>query len=73
MPQFDLYSFASQVFWFLISFFFLYFYINYFYLLNFSQLFKMRKKLKKLIYSTNDIHASLYLYARFINKIFKKE
>jgi hypothetical protein len=68
MPQFDLYSFAGQVFWLLISFFFLYFFISYYYLLNFSQLFKMRKKLKFLLDNTQE--SVIRLYYRFINKLF---
>ena len=45
MPQFDFYSFPSQVFWTLIGFFIFYFFILKNYIVKFSELFKMRQKL----------------------------
>ena len=45
MPQFDFYSFSSQNFWVLLTFFILYFFILYFYLANFSEMIKIRQKL----------------------------
>lgn len=45
MPQFDFYSFSSQNFWILLSFFIVYFFILYCYLSNFSELLKFRQKL----------------------------
>ena len=45
MPQFDFYSFSSQNFWVLLSFFTLYFFILYFYIANFSEMIKIRQKL----------------------------
>jgi F0F1-type ATP synthase membrane subunit b/b' len=72
MPQFDLYSFAGQSFWFLITFFFLFFYINYFYLLNFSQVFKIRRKLVAI--SKNDClkpEKKSFLYSCYLTKMVK--
>ena len=45
MPQFDFYSFSSQVFWSLSGFFIFYFFILRFYLPNLSEVLKFRKKL----------------------------
>jgi len=45
MPQFDAYSFSSQVFWTLTGFYFFYFFGLLFYLTKLSPLFTMRQKL----------------------------
>ena len=48
MPQFDFYSFPSQVFWTITGFLFFYFFILKYYIVKFSELFKMRQKLYNL-------------------------
>ncbi len=45
MPQFDFYSFASQVFWIILGFFLFYFFILKYYLVYFTEIYKMRNKL----------------------------
>ena len=45
MPQFDFYSFSSQVFWVVLGFFLFYFFILKFYLVYFAEIYKMRNKL----------------------------
>jgi F0F1-type ATP synthase membrane subunit b/b' len=46
MPQFDIYSFSSQVFWLLITFGFFYFFILRFYLARYAESLKIRSKIK---------------------------
>ena len=46
MPQFDFYTFSTEVFWTLIGFFFNYYFVLYFYLAPTSEVLKMRKLLK---------------------------
>ena len=48
MPQFDFYSFSTQVFWVLVSFFIFYFFILKYFLVNFSMLNKIRRLLKNI-------------------------
>jgi hypothetical protein len=45
MPQFDSYSYSSQVFLILLGFYLLYFFVLNYYLVCFSEVFKMRQKL----------------------------
>ena len=45
MPQFDAYTFSSQVFWTLTGFYFFYFFCLHFYLTKLAALFKIRQKL----------------------------
>jgi hypothetical protein len=64
MPQFDFYSFSSQVFWSLFGFFVFYFFILRFYVTSFGELLKMRKKLietsQNLLPNTTDNSLSAY-------------
>ena len=56
MPQFDFYSFPSQVFWTLLTMFFFYFFILKFYLVPFSEIFKIRQKLyNKNLFFISDV------------------
>jgi len=59
MPQFDFYSFPSQVFWSLLGFLIFYFFILRFYLVNFSETFKMRSKLISFYVKTSKTAISL--------------
>jgi F0F1-type ATP synthase membrane subunit b/b' len=78
MPQFDLYSYPSQVFCVLLGFVFFYFFILRFYLAPFSKVLKMRQKLKKLGLHLKELKEkrktseSFDLYSSFLRKIFKK-
>lgn len=47
MPQFDFFSFSTQVFWILIGFFSFYFFILKYYLVKVAETLKLRKVLKK--------------------------
>jgi len=47
MPQFDFFSFSTQVFWILIGFFSFYFFILKFYLVKIAETLKLRRILKK--------------------------
>lgn len=53
MPQFDFYSFSSQVFWVVLGFFLFYFFILKFYLVYFAEIYKMRNKLLNVQKSNN--------------------
>lgn len=48
MPQFDFYSFSTQVFWTLLGFLLFYFFILKYYIVKFAELFKIRQKLYHL-------------------------
>ena len=65
MPQFDFYSFPSQVFWSLIGFLIFYFLILRFYLVHFSEVLKMRFKLA-FFYFKNNIDNSVHLHTAYI-------
>lgn len=49
MPQFDFFSFSTQIFWILIGFFSFYFFILKYYLVKIAQTLKLRRVLKKKI------------------------
>ena len=71
MPQFDFYSFSTQIFWFLLSFYFFYFFFVYFYITSFTRVFKLRQKLI-LFYSLNNLNkSSLSIFDKFFLKIIK--
>jgi hypothetical protein len=55
MPQFDFFSFSTQVFWTLTGFFVFYFFVLKFYLVKIGQILKLRKifKKKNFLKSTN--------------------
>jgi lipid-A-disaccharide synthase-like uncharacterized protein len=73
MPQFDLYSFSSQVFWTLLGFSFFYFFTLKFYLVQLAEVLKMRQKLltaysKKKKGSTEPLD----ILSHFLGPLFKK-
>ena len=53
MPQFDFFSFSTQVFWILVGFFSFYFFILKFYLVKIAETLKLRRLLKKKIFLKN--------------------
>jgi len=53
MPQLNIFSFPTQVFWFILVFLFFYTVFKYFYLKNFAEAFKIRTKLLKLNNTTS--------------------
>ena len=53
MPQFDFFSFSTQVFWILIGFFSFYFFILKYYLVQVAQTIKLRRVLKKKVFLKN--------------------
>jgi len=71
MPQFDFYSFSSQVFWSLFGFLSLYFLILRFYLVNFSEVLKIRSKLTSSYLKVNANNSIIDLYSSFIVLIVK--
>jgi F0F1-type ATP synthase membrane subunit b/b' len=66
MPQFDFFSFSTQVFWILIGFFSFYFFILKFYLVKIGQTLKLRRILTKKKNSKN------ISYDYILSLIFKK-
>jgi len=67
MPQFDFYSFASQVIWSALGFSLFYSFILKYYLVYFSEIYKMRNKIyqtQKLdnlsVFSKEKIYSSLF-------------
>lgn len=66
MPQFDFFSFSTQVFWILIGFFSFYFFILKYYLVRVAQTLKLRRVLKKKVISKN------ISYDYILSLIFKK-
>jgi hypothetical protein len=66
MPQFDFFSFSTQVFWTLVGFFSFYFFILKFYLVKIAQTLKLRRILKKKNFSKN------ISYDYILSLIFKK-
>jgi hypothetical protein len=71
MPQFDFYSFSSQVFWSLFGFLGFYFLILRFYLVNFSEVLKIRSKLTSSYLKVNANSSIIDLYSSFIILIVK--
>ena len=53
MPQFDFFSFSTQVFWILIGFFSFYFFVLKFYLVKIAETLKLRRILKKKSFLPN--------------------
>ena len=53
MPQFDYFSFSTQVFWILVAFFSFYFFVVKFYLAKVAETLKIRRTLKKKNFSKN--------------------
>jgi hypothetical protein len=51
MPQFDFYSFSTQIFWVLLGFILLYFFLLRLYVVNFSRYNKYYQKLSSKILS----------------------
>jgi F0F1-type ATP synthase membrane subunit b/b' len=47
MPQFDFFTYSSQAFWTLFTFYIFYFFILKFYLVPYIEILKMRRKLIK--------------------------
>ncbi len=74
MPQFDSYSYSSQVFWALLGFYLFYFFVLNFYLVQFSEVFKMRQKLL-VSYSKKrkEANESVDVLSCFLHAIFKKQ
>ena len=68
MPQFDFYSFASQNFWFLLTFILFYFIVVYLYLPSFSEVLKMRQK---LIFLSLNFTKPSNLWCFFLKNFFK--
>jgi hypothetical protein len=71
MPQFDFYSFSSQVFWSLFGFLTFYFFILRSYLVHFSTVLKMRSKLALSYLKTNSNDSTIDIYSSFIALIIK--
>jgi F0F1-type ATP synthase membrane subunit b/b' len=55
MPQFDFYSFSTQVFWSLAIFFIFYFMVTQIYLPRIAEVLKLREKRKQLKESSENI------------------
>ena len=66
MPQFDFYSFSTQVFWILIGFYSFHFFILKFYLAKTAEALKLRKALKNKKKTKN------ISYDYILSLIFKK-
>jgi hypothetical protein len=66
MPQFDFFSFSTQVFWILIVFFSFYFFVLKFYLVKIGQTLKLRRILKRKSFLKN------ISYDYILSLIFKK-
>jgi hypothetical protein len=66
MPQFDFFSFSTQVFWILIGFFSFYFFVLKFYLVKIGQTLKLRRILKRKSFLKN------ISYDYILSLIFKK-
>ena len=72
MPQFDFYSFSTQVFYVLLGFSFFHFYILNFIVVAYSQVLKLRQKLFNAYLNENLIknNSAISLYDSFISLIF---
>ncbi len=73
MPQFDFYSFPAQNFYLLLAFVCVYFIVLFYYLPNFSEVFKMRKKLINYYAIKNTNAAKFQLVSFFYAIIFRKK
>ncbi len=73
MPQFDFYSFSTQVFYVLLGFFFFHFFILNYIVVSYAQVLKLRQKLFNTYLSnkSNSITNSKPIYDVFISLIFK--
>ena len=65
MPQFDVFSFSSQTFWFILSFVFFYFFTGRFYLKYFSQVLKFRNKLTNFSITVQE-KANLFFFGPYV-------
>jgi hypothetical protein len=70
MPQFDFYTFITQTFWILSSFFYFYFFFLIKFIVKYSSVLKFREKLKTQINLQKT--SSLKIYDTFISFFFKK-
>jgi len=71
MPQFDFYSFSTQVFYVLLGFTFFHFYVLNFIVVSYSQVLKLRQKLFNTYLNENSTNNSINsLYDSFISSIF---
>jgi hypothetical protein len=70
MPQFDAYTYSSQIFWVLIGFYLFYFFFLNYYLISFSEVFKMRLKL--ISFYSKKRKGTLDAFSPFLHAIFKK-
>ena len=61
MPQLNIFSFPTQVFWFVLVFVLFYFIFKFFFLKNFSEVFKIRTKLYNLNFSKEKSKAFAFL------------
>ncbi len=73
MPQFDFYSFSTQVFYVLLGFFFFHFFILNYIVVSYAQVLKLRQKLFNTYLSnkSNSKTNSKPIYDVFISLIFK--
>ena len=70
MPQFDFYSFSSQVFWSLSGFFVFYFLFLRTYVCSISEALKFRTKLLSLKQDSNEQKASKSTYDKMVLSVF---